>query len=111
MAGSRYARGSKAWGICERSGRKLLLRDMVYDGEWPDMRVAPDEYDPQHPQEYIPDEYDPETLWDPTTDLDAAQSEQGDINFPIFNFGMGRSDPLPQINVAVNHRGIVIQAT
>ncbi len=111
MAGSRYARGSKAWGICERSGRKMLLRDMVYDGEWPDMRVHPDEYDPQHPQEYIPDEYDPESLWDPTTDLDKAQADAGAINFPMFDFGAGAVIPLPLVNVVVNYGGIVIQAT
>ena len=26
-----FARGSRAWGMCARSGRKMLLRDMVTD--------------------------------------------------------------------------------
>lgn len=111
MAGSRYARGSKAWGLCERSGKKMLLKDMMYDGEWPDMLVSPDEYDPQHPQEYIPDEFDPETLYDPTTDLDKASSEQGDIRLPIFDFSTTSAQKLPLMNFAVNYRGIVVQAT
>lgn len=110
MAGSRYAQGSKAWGECERSGKKMLLKDMVYDGEWPDMRVAPGEYDPEHPQEYLPDEFDPETLWDPTTDLDKASSEQGDIRLPVASF-TGEAIALPTINLVVNIRGLVVQAT
>lgn len=111
MAGSRYAKGDKAWGECERSGKKMLLKDMVYDGEWPDMLVAPDWYDPEHPQEYLPDEFDPETLYGPTTDLDKSESEQGDIRLPVMDFSAGEVVSLPNINLVVNIRGLVVQST
>lgn len=54
MSSRRYARGPRAWGHCERSGKKLLLRDMVEDGHQKGLQVAPDWYEPRHPQEYIP---------------------------------------------------------
>lgn len=55
-ANVRYARGSKAWGECARSGRRMLLRDMIadpltnlmVDPDWaepPLMRPATDIFD------------------------------------------------------------------
>jgi len=49
--GKTFARGDKAWGECARSGRRLLLRDMVQDGRYPGMLVDPDWWEGEHPQE------------------------------------------------------------
>ncbi len=80
-----YAIGRNALGICARSGKKMLRRLMVYDGQYPDLLVAPDEWDPKHPQEYLPDVSDPVTLYDPTGDTDkeaAADDDTPDIFDP-----------------------------
>ena len=67
---TRYAQGSKAWGICERCSDKRLLNDLIYDGQFPDLKVCPDCWDPKHPQEYLPSVTDPSVLYDPTGDPD-----------------------------------------
>jgi hypothetical protein len=41
----RYARGSRAWGMCARSNRKMLLNDMVRD-PLTDLLVDPDWAEP-----------------------------------------------------------------
>lgn len=61
----RYARGKRAWGHCERSGKKLLLRDMVTDGHVRGLLVAPEWREPMHPQEYMPAVDEAITLYDP----------------------------------------------
>lgn len=40
----------RVWGECGRSGRRVLLKDMVRDGQNYELLVAADEYDPWHPQ-------------------------------------------------------------
>ena len=47
----KYARGDKAWGECERSGKKTLLANMVEDGYDVGLMVHPAFYDPPHPQD------------------------------------------------------------
>ena len=61
----KYARGDNAVGICGRSGRKMLLRDMVFDGRYPNMRVDPEWYEGKHPQEEIVRVDDPVALYRP----------------------------------------------
>lgn len=41
----RYARGSRAWGECARSGQRMLLKDMVED-PLTGLMVAPDWCEP-----------------------------------------------------------------
>lgn len=79
-----YARGSRAWGICARSGKRLLLRDMVRDpltdllvdpgwAEPPLMRPPEDIVDgvalerPAPDPDVIPDEVFPGTIFDLAT--------------------------------------------
>lgn len=45
MSGERYARGDRAWGMCARSGQRMLLKDMVRD-PLTDLLVAPDWAEP-----------------------------------------------------------------
>jgi hypothetical protein len=68
----KYAKGTRAWGICGRSGRKMLLKDMVFDGRYPNMRVDPDWYEDKHPQEFMPKVEDPTALYRPSVEVIAA---------------------------------------
>lgn len=61
----KYARGHAAWGECARSGRRMLLRDMVFDGQFPNLRVDPAWFEPKHPQEQLKRVDDPVALWRP----------------------------------------------
>jgi hypothetical protein len=65
----KYARGARAWGICGRSGKKMLLRYMVFDGRFPNMRVDPEWYESKHPQEYLPKVEDPVALYRPSPEV------------------------------------------
>lgn len=71
----RYARGSRAWGECQRSGRKMLLRDMVEDGQVQGLLVDPEYYEPKHPQEAVPLVDDPIALYKPAPELSEPPGE------------------------------------
>jgi len=77
----RYAKGSRAWGECRRSGKRLLLNDMVRDGQFPNLIVAPDWYEPRHPQENLPIVGDPVALYRPAPESDSA-AEDTEFRFP-----------------------------
>ena len=70
--GHSYAKGRHALGECARSGRKMLLSDMIADGYYPNLIVDPAWYDPKHPQESLPSVIDPVVLFRP-----APEREQG----------------------------------
>ena len=63
-----YARGSRAWGICQRSGTRYLLRELVEDGRYPGLLVHPDWWEGKHPQETPVDVSDPIALRRPSPD-------------------------------------------
>lgn len=69
MAGSRYAPGTKAKGLCNRCGLTFLLRDLVFDGYMPGLRVCVDCYDPVQQQEFLVDVTDPVALWKPSPEF------------------------------------------
>lgn len=73
MTGQRYARGSRALGECARSGKRLLLRDMVED-PLTGLMVDPDWAEPplMRPPEDI---YDGVALDRPAPDLDRIPVE------------------------------------
>lgn len=48
----KFAKGRKAWGLCARSGRRMLLKNMVEDGET-HLLVDPAWRDTYHPQKKI----------------------------------------------------------
>ena len=79
----RWARGGKAWGHCARSGKKMLLKGMVEDGYFPGILVAPEEYDPPHPQEFLQALTDPESLQRPAPDLDVQKQTSNAVAFGI----------------------------
>jgi hypothetical protein len=47
----RYAKGSKAWGICQKSGGRYLRSELVEDGYFKGLLVHPKWKDGPHPQE------------------------------------------------------------
>lgn len=64
MSGA-FAPGRKAWGICGRSGARALLKDLVFDGRFPNLRVLPDWFESRHPQETQKDIRDSIALYRP----------------------------------------------
>jgi len=72
--GSAYAKGKWALGECRRSGRKMLLRNMVADGYYPNLIVDPEWYEPKHPQESLPKVRDPTSLFRPAPDQDQSNA-------------------------------------
>lgn len=73
-----YAKGSKAFGFCDRTGFRYPLKDLVYEvrnGRRTGMRIGKDVADPDHPQNFIGRvrANDPQALFDPRPD--AAQAE------------------------------------
>ena len=64
---ARYASGSKAFGISDRSGFRYRLREMRK--EWNGLLVGPDEFEPKHPQLEAPNvSADPQALRSPRPD-------------------------------------------
>jgi len=71
---SKYARGRKAFGFCDRSGFRYPLEDLVYEyrnGVRTGLRVGRDIVDPDHPQNFIGKVKtdDPQSLYDPRPDV------------------------------------------
>lgn len=64
--GSKYATGDRAWGLCQICGLRFLLRDLVFDGYYPNLRVCVPCYDPRQPQEFLVDVTDPTALYRPS---------------------------------------------
>lgn len=63
-----YAEGRLAYGLCQRCGLRYLLRELVLDGYYPNIRVCSGCYDPPQPQERLAVVSDPEALWKPAVD-------------------------------------------
>lgn len=67
----KYAKGRKAWGMCQKSGLRTLHRKLVRDGDNPGLMVLPDWRDEKHPQEKLRPRPDRQALKRPAPDLDA----------------------------------------
>jgi len=68
-----YAPGKYAYGICDKTGFRYPLKDLVYeykDGQRTGMRVGKDVVDPDHPQNFLGRVrvVDPQALRDPRPD-------------------------------------------
>jgi hypothetical protein len=92
----KYAKGKHALGICARSGRKMLLKDLVPDGQRPELLVDPAWRDIKHPAEKpLQDLSDAEALKRPAPDLETevggnGEALEGALGFP-YHFGGGNS--------------------
>ncbi len=76
---SAFAKGSKAFGFCDRTGFRYPLRDLVRqieDGRWNGLLVGRDVVDQDQPQLKLGDvnANDPQALRNPRPDLDLAES-------------------------------------
>lgn len=68
-----YAKGSKAFGFCDKTGFRYPLSDLVYeykDGVRTGFRVGKDVFDPDQPQNFLGrlKIFDPQSLLDPRPD-------------------------------------------
>lgn len=84
---TKYAKGSRAWGECDRSGKRMLLKDMVADGYYPDLIVDPAWRDERHPQEHLKPLHDPETLYRP------APMDLPSLDPPVLTFSISGVSP------------------
>lgn len=69
----RFARGTRAWGECARSGRRMLLKDMVVD-PYKGFLVDPAWAEPALPIETPKDLSDGIALLRPAPDLDVIDT-------------------------------------
>jgi hypothetical protein len=72
-----YARATKAFGFCDRTGFRYPLKDLVYEvnnGQRTGFRVGRDVVDPDHPQNFVGrlKVNDPQSLFDPRPDTSQA---------------------------------------
>lgn len=83
-----YSKGKHAWGICDRTGFRYPLHDLVYEyvnGVRTGMRVGRDVFDKDQPQNFIGkvNTADNQSLYDPRPD---ARSDIGLFGFnPVGN--------------------------
>lgn len=75
---AQYAKGSRALGICDRTGFQYKLSDLVYEtqnGRRTGLRVGKDVADADHPQNFLGrlKVVDPRALRDPRPDSDRVQ--------------------------------------
>lgn len=87
MAGSGghgFARGDNAIAHCERCGFKYKRKELIYDGQYRDLLVCRDCWDPKHPQDFLPAMHDPVSIRDPRSDADTSSIAAGytDITWP-----------------------------
>jgi hypothetical protein len=74
-----YAKGTRAWGICDRTGLRYKLNDLVWEirnGQRTGMRIGKDVVDPDHPQNFLGRVRikDPQSLLNPRPETDKAQT-------------------------------------
>lgn len=74
-----YAKGSKAFGFCDKTGFRYPLRDLVYEyqnGQRTGYRVGRDVVDPDQPQNFLGrvKVNDPQSLYDPRPDTSQAEA-------------------------------------
>lgn len=82
-----YAKASKAYGFCDKTGFRYPLKDLVYeykDGVRTGFRVGKDVVDPDQPQNFLGRVkiFDPQTLPDPRPD---RYTDSAVIKYPVLN--------------------------
>ena len=74
-----HASGKHAFGICDRTGFRYPLKDLVYEyknGKKTGLRVGRDVADPDHPQNSLGKVrvFDPQSLDDPRPDVEPGRN-------------------------------------
>lgn len=72
-----FAKGKHAVGICQRSGKKVPLSELVSDGYTPGLMVSKDWRDTAHPQERPVRVTEGIALRRPSPDLDVEAGDTG----------------------------------
>lgn len=67
---STHATGAKAWGLCGRCGLRQLLKNLLVDGQNPNLLVGPECRDEKHPTEKPFRADDAQALKRPSPDVD-----------------------------------------
>jgi len=81
MSKRQYARGHRAVAECQRSGQKMLYRDLVVDGHVEGLLVHPDWWEPKHPQEIPVEVTDPVALYRPAPEI-SVEADYGNVETP-----------------------------
>ena len=76
-----YAKGHNAVAECQRSGQKMMYRDLVEDGHIPGLLVHPDWWEPKHPQEIPVTVTDPVALYRPAPEI-SIETDYGNPEAP-----------------------------
>jgi len=82
MSKRQYARGRNAVAECQRSGQKMMYRDLVVDGHIEGLLVHPDWWEPKHPQEIPVEVTDPIALYRPAPEI-SIEDGYGDAEQPL----------------------------
>jgi len=74
-----YAKGKRAWGICDRTGMRYRLSDLVWEirnGQKTGLRIGKDVVDPDHPQNFLGRVRikDPQSLLNPRPEVDKSRT-------------------------------------
>lgn len=84
-------------GQCQRSGKVMPLNELVWDGAIPGIQVAPEWYEPPHPQERLEPLGPPAIIEHPAPRHDSIDQT---ITFPLYDVTTGKKaaqlfEPLP----------------
>tara|TARA_R100000005_G_C4977863_1_gene188620 strand:- start:96 stop:410 length:315 start_codon:yes stop_codon:yes gene_type:complete len=101
-----YAKGSKAYGICDITGFRYRLKDMKKT--WDGLLVGPDQWDAKHPQlTPVRNVVDPQALKNPR-----PQEKDDNTSFQVItNFGDGLIPTLLDTYEITSEVGSVIITT
>jgi len=98
-----YAKGHNAVAECQRSGQKMMYRDLVEDGHVPGLLVHPDWWEPKHPQEIPVTVTDPIALYRPAPEI----SIEDGYGLPD---GTGLNSCPPEPNILYPATGTITEA-
>jgi hypothetical protein len=101
----KFARGTHAFGECQRSGRKMLLRDMVRDGYYPNLLVDPAWRDDAHPQDRPQVFVDPEGLQRPSPENERVSIT---VRLPIYDLLSGEMSPRLSVGVVIGQPQVIL---
>jgi hypothetical protein len=104
---SSHAKGSKAFGFCDRSGFRYPLKDLVpqYENQRPNgLLVGKDMLDIDHEQLQLGkvDASDPQTLENPRPDKELAESRRLHSWNPVGAVGLGMTGHVGQVKIVIS---------
>lgn len=103
-----YAKGSKAFGFCDLTGRRYPLRDLVWEvqnGKRTGFRVGRDVVDKDQPQNFLGrvKVNDPQSLYQPRPDTSLVESRALWGWNPVGNPAVGMVGSIGNVTVTTTH--------